>query len=344
MQELVFKLGTNAQQLQEVVIRPGENPAWPIMRQVIENKNANDKRKLTAYQYEAYTKMQFDVDNVGQKKGKGVVGKAVNSLVNPELLMADEDGKKLLPFFISESMSDFYYNREPKRNKEIIKATKVTGIGLQDGTLVSQVIGSSYQDYNFYQNWVSVLQKNFISPIADGWKGYYSYELEDSTYIGDDWCYELSFKQKRPQDLAFNGRMWITAKRYALRKLDVTVSKSANINFVESIALKQELLPVGENAWMPSKTDVKIKIVGLTPRRPGVLAKVHTSYKDVLVNRPQTADFFDKPVELLSSASKKQMTSGWRTGTTRYLWPMSRYIPPSTPSKKPLKCNGLQTW
>ncbi|WP_276498106.1 DUF5686 and carboxypeptidase-like regulatory domain-containing protein [Pontibacter litorisediminis] len=310
VQTLDFKLTTNAQQLQEVVIRPGENPAWPIMRRVMENKNANDKRKLTAYQYEAYTKMQFDVDNVGQQKGKGVVGKAITSLVDSQMYLAGEDGKKLLPFFLSESLSDVFYTRDPKRSKEIIKASKVTGIGLQDGTLVSQVIGSSYQDYNFYQNWVSVLQKNFVSPIADGWKGYYNYELEDSTYIGDDWCYELSFKQKRPQDLAFNGRMWVTADGYALRKLDATVSKSANINFVESIALKQELQQVGEKAWMPAGTEVKIKIVGLTPKRPGILAKVYTSYREVVVNQPEKPDFFDKPVELLSGASK-QAESFW---------------------------------
>ncbi|WP_179222991.1 DUF5686 and carboxypeptidase-like regulatory domain-containing protein [Pontibacter ummariensis] len=308
VQVIDFKLGTNAQKLQEVVIRPGENPAWPVMRRVMDNKNANDKRKLTAYQYEAYTKMQFDVDNVGQQKGKGVLGKAITSLVDSQMYLAGEDGRKVLPFFISESLSDFYYMRDPKRSKENIKATKVTGIGLQDGTLVSQVIGSSYQDYNFYQNWVSVLQKNFVSPIADGWKGYYHYELEDSTFVGEDWCYELSFKQKRPQDLAFNGRMWITADSYALRKIDVTVSKSANINFVESIALQQELLPVGESAWMPSKTDVRIKIVGLTPKRPGILAKVHTSYKDVTVNQPQQSDFFDKPVELMAGAGKQTDT------------------------------------
>ncbi|WP_172798115.1 DUF5686 and carboxypeptidase-like regulatory domain-containing protein [Pontibacter akesuensis] len=304
-QVLTFKLGTNAQQLQEVVIRPGENPAWAIMRRVVENKNSNDRRKLAAYQYEAYTRMQFDVSNLGQKKGKGLIGKAVTAAVDSQLYLAGEDGKKLLPFFISESLSDYYYNREPKRSKEIIKASKVTGIGLQDGTLVSQVIGSSYQDYNFNQNWVSVLQKNFISPIADGWKGYYSYELEDSTFIGEDWCYELSFKQKRPQDLAFNGTMWVTAKEYALRKIDATVSKSANINFVESIALQQELQPVGEQAWMPSVSDVRIKLVGLTPSRPGVLAKVHTSYRQVVVNQPQTAGFFDKPVELLKAATKQ---------------------------------------
>jgi len=79
-----------------------------------------------------------------------------------------------------------------------------------------------------------------------------------------------SIAQKRPQDLAFNGTIGVTAKEYALRKIYVNVSASANINFVESIWLKQESEMVGEQAWMPSKTAVTIKIIGLSKSRPGI--------------------------------------------------------------------------
>ncbi|MDX5423381.1 MAG: DUF5686 and carboxypeptidase regulatory-like domain-containing protein [Hymenobacteraceae bacterium] len=305
VQTLDFQLGTASHKLQEVVIRPGENPAWPIMRKVIANKDHHDKRKLTAYQYEAYTRMKFDVDNLGQKKRKLGLNAAISSMVDTSLMLAGEDGKKVLPFYISESLSDFYYHRSPKRTKEIIKASKVTGIGIQDGSLVAQVIGSSYQDYNFYQNWVSVLQKDFISPIADGWKGYYAYELMDSLLVGDDWCYEIEVRQKRPQDLAFNGRIWITGDTYALRKIDVTVSKSANINFVEHIHLQQELAPTETGAWLPAKTEVTMKIARLSESRPGVLARIATSTKNVVVNQPRENAFFDQPIELAGRANRE---------------------------------------
>ena len=77
-----------------------------------------------------------------------------------------------------------------------------------------------------------------------------------------------SIAQKRPQDLAFNGTIGITAKEYALHKINV--SASANINFVESIRLEQESVMVGEQAWMLSKTAVTIKIIGLSKSRPGI--------------------------------------------------------------------------
>ncbi|MFD2244747.1 DUF5686 and carboxypeptidase-like regulatory domain-containing protein [Pontibacter ruber] len=297
-QVIDFKLSSGALKLQEVVIRPGENPAWEIMRRVVDNKKQHDKRKLTAYQYEAYTKMQFDVDNLTKQKRKVGLKSAITSIVDTSMFVTGEEGKKVLPFFLSESLSDFYYNRDPKKTKEVIKASKISGIGIQDGSLIAQVIGNSYQDYNFYQNWVSVLQKDFISPIADGWKLSYNYELLDSMYVGDDWCYKIKVEQKRPQDLAFNGHIWITSKSYALRKIDVAVSKSANINFVESIRLFQESLPTAAGAWLPVKTEARMKIAKLSENRPGVFAKVTTSARNVVVNQPNKAAFFDQPITL----------------------------------------------
>ncbi len=62
---------------------------------------------------------------------------------------------------------------------------------MEDGSLVSQLIGSTFQEYNFYQNWMGLLGKEFISPIADGWKLYYDYDLEDSLTINGTYCYRL---------------------------------------------------------------------------------------------------------------------------------------------------------
>jgi hypothetical protein len=302
-QTINFQLEPGALKLQEVVVRPGENPAFRIMRQVIAHKKVNDKRKLTAYQYEAYTRMQFFVDNVAQKKKKIGIRSVVNSLVDSSMYVLSEDGKKVLPVFMSESMSDFYYNRDPHRVKEVIRSTNITGVGLQDGNLVAQVIGSSYQDYNFYQNWVSVLRKDFISPIAEGWKGSYAYELEDSLYVGDTWCYQIKVEQKRAQDLAFNGHIWIADGSFALRKIDLTISKSANINLVESIHLLQESLPTETGAWLPVKTDITMKIARFSENRPGIIARIYTSGKNIVVNSPQKAAFFDQPIELAQKAN-----------------------------------------
>ncbi|CAN5910498.1 DUF5686 and carboxypeptidase-like regulatory domain-containing protein [soil metagenome] len=302
-QVINFSLQPTSLKLQELVVRPSENPAFRIMRQVMAHKTANDKRRLTAYQYEGYTRMQFFVDNVEGKKKKLGLRSVINSLVDSSKYLTDEEGQRVLPVFMSESLSDFYYNREPRRVKEIIRNTSVTGVGIQDGNLMAQLLGSSFQDYNFYQNWVSVMRKDFISPIAEGWKGSYHFELEDSLFVGDTWCYQLKVEQKRAQDLAFNGRIWIADGSFALRKIDVTVSKSANINFVEGIHLVQESQPTAVGAWLPAKTAVTMRISPMSENRPRVIARIYTSGRNPVVNVPQPASFFDQPLEVVQKAN-----------------------------------------
>jgi hypothetical protein len=131
---------------------------------------------------------------------------------------------------------------------------------VEDGTTVTQLVGSSFQEYNFYQNWLNILSKDFVSPIADGWRLYYEYDLMDSLYVGEDYCYRLDFFPKNPQDLAFTGSMWITKKEYALKQIDVNIGKQANLNFIEKIRIQQELEPTVEGAWLPVKNRVLIDV------------------------------------------------------------------------------------
>ena len=98
-------------------------------------------------------------------------------------MIAGEDGKPMLPVFFSESISDYYVNQNPKRTKEVVKASKITGVGMDDGSFITQIIGPTFQEYNFYENWITILDKEFVSPIASSWKNYYHYYF----YINLNW-------------------------------------------------------------------------------------------------------------------------------------------------------------
>ena len=166
--------------------------------------------------------------------------------------------------FITESVSKVYYRDNPSLKYENILRSKINGVGVEDGTTVTQLVGSSFQEYNFYQNWLNILAKDFVSPIADGWRLYYEYDLMDSLYVGDDYCYRLDFFPKSPQDLAFTGSMWITKKEFALKQIDVGIGKQANLNFVEKIKIQQELEPTEEGAWLPVKNRVLVDVSEVT--------------------------------------------------------------------------------
>lgn len=312
-QVMNFQLEEEVTALQEIVFLAGENPAFEVLRNVVKNKPANDKRKLSAYEYDTYTKIEVDVDNMSDKFRERKVIKKITQVLDSVERIAGEDGKPILPIFISESVSKFYYRTDPQLRFENILKSKINGIGIQDGTLVTQFVGSSFQEYNFYQNWLNIVTKEFVSPIADGWRLYYHYDLTDSLYIGDDFCYRLDFTPKSPQDLAFTGTIWIAKDTWALKQIDASVGKQANLNFIEKIRIQQELEPTSEGAWIPVKNRVLIDVSELTNASAGMLAKFYTSNKNVVVNQPKIPSFYEREILMEEDARQYEQEEYWDT-------------------------------
>ncbi len=305
-QTINFQLAEDVTNLQEVIIKAGENPAFEILRKVVRNKNNNDKRKLTAYEYDTYTKIEIDVDNLSEKFRERKMIKRITQVLDSVERIAGEDGKPILPLFITESVSKVYYRDNPSLKKEHILKTKISGVGVEDGTTVTQMIGSSFQEYNFYQNWLNILGKEFVSPIADGWRIYYDYDLTDSLYIGPDYCYRLDFFPRSPQDLAFTGTLWITKADFALKQIDATMGKQANLNFIDKIRIQQELAKTDLGAWVPVKNRVLIDVEQVGKSNPGMLAKFYTSNKNIVTNKPRDPGFYERSIELAEDARQEE--------------------------------------
>ena len=75
------------------------------------NKNNNDKRKLTAFEYDTYTKIEIDVDHLSDKFRQRKAVKKITQVLDSIERIAGEDGKPILPLLITESVSKVYYRR-----------------------------------------------------------------------------------------------------------------------------------------------------------------------------------------------------------------------------------------
>lgn len=298
---LNFQLASEEKALDEVLVKAGEDPSYPIMRQVLKNKNLNDKRKIDIYECETYTKIEIDIDNISDKFGKRKIIRKVKTAIDSIGGLTGEDGKPLIPLFLSEAISKSYVRNNPDRNREDVLKTKVDGVGLDD-VPVSQILGSSFQEYNFYKNWLNILEKDFVSPLADGWKFHYDYYLEDSVKIGNHFCYRIEVVPKRPADLAFEGLIWIDKQTYALKQIDVTIQKKANINFIEKIKIQQEYEPSPLGPWLPSKTRVLVDVAQITPQSAGFLARFYTSSKDYIFDNKHPLKFYEEKITVAQDA------------------------------------------
>jgi len=310
-QVINFQLDEAVTQLKEFVFIAGENPAFEILRNVVKNKDRNDKRSLSAYECDVYTKTEIDVNQISDRLRKRKAMKKIAQVLDSIDRVVGEDGKAILPLSITESVSKLYYRAAPMMKSEQILNTRINGVGLKDGSSVNQLIGSSFQEYNFYQNWLQILSKNFVSPIADGWRLYYDYDLMDSVYLGKDFCYRLDFFPRNPADLAFTGTMWIRKEDYALKQIDATISKRANINFIDKIQVQQELAPTISGPWVPIKSRILINVSELSKNSAGLLAKFYTSNKNFVLDKPYPTSFYNKRVQIKEDAQLFQEDKYW---------------------------------
>lgn len=288
MQEINFELQPTTIELKAVEIlgdKKQENPAHPILRNVMNNKKINNREKLEAYQYEAYNKVEFDLNNIDDEFKKRKVMKPFSFIFQ---YIDSSEKKPFVPIFITETSSEIYFRRDDGGKKEVVKGTRISGIKNES---VSQFLGDMYQNFNIYDNYFTIFNKSFASPISDFWQLTYNYYLVDSVLIENNWCYKLHFKPKLKQGLAFTGDMWIHDTTYAVKRIEMSVSKEANINFVHEFRVAQQYTQVEKEVWMLTK-DFLFVDFSLTNTTTGVYGSKTSSYRNFLINKPKESGFF----------------------------------------------------
>jgi hypothetical protein len=106
-------------QLREVKIFAGENPAYAILRKIVANKKRNNADDLDAYEYVSYNKIQIDIDNLSDKFRNRKSVKKMTHIVDQYDAVKGENGETIIPIFISESVSDVYYRKNPRRKRRL---------------------------------------------------------------------------------------------------------------------------------------------------------------------------------------------------------------------------------
>ena len=287
-QTINFELETKNFEIDKAVIvadKKAENPAHPIVRNILKNKKINNREKLEAYEYELYNKIEFDLNNLTDEFKDKKIFKPFDFVWDN---VDTTDEKEYLPIFMTESLSDFYYRKNPKTEKEIIKATKVSGV---KNNSVSQFLGDMYQSVNIYDNNVIVFGKSFVSPLSNMGFTFYRYYLEDSAYIDNKWCYKIKFIPKLKQELTFDGEFWVNDTTYAIKQVEATINESANINFIYGLQVVQEFDEVEDEVWMITKDQLVVDF-NIAENSMGFYGRKTTTYKDFVIGKERDDGFY----------------------------------------------------
>lgn len=315
-------------ELKKVVTKVKVNRAIRVIKMAQANKQFYNIEKLNSFECESFTKVQIAINNVSDDMKNRKILKSVNGIFDTISSLSEDNQKQVLPIFLSENLSNFYYNKNPKLSKEVIIASRVKGVGVEDGSFLSQLLGSTFQQYNFNDNILPILQKNFISPISTSAFNYYEYKLIRSYYENnsDKKIYQIEVTPKNPLDLVFTGYIWIEDSTFALRKLTLSITNKANLNFIEKLKITQELERTSQGVLVPVKTRILIDIAEISKNSAGMIATFSNSYENLIVNKERSAKFYDVAIQLNEDATQK----------TDAFWDTSRHEQLSVDEKRAL--------
>lgn len=309
-QHLTIELAPNNTELSEVIIRPGENPALRIIKKAQQNRDYFDQSNLNAYEYDSYNKMDVSMNDISEDMKNNRMLKPIKALFDTVNQIKNDEGKYILPLFISETHSRYHANKSPSLYKEFIKASTIKGFGVQQGGYVVDLLGAGSLQFNFNQNWLRILGKDFISPIATGSNAYYIYTLLDSVDIDNQKCYKIKLNLRREEDLGFLGTMWIADSSFAIKRIHVEISPTANLNFIDRLKIQQEMVQTEAGPWLPSKTRVIVDIAQMSKNTSGFIAKIYRANTNISINQVKPTSFFDVPIER-SDSIDLQKESYW---------------------------------
>ncbi|GAA4043824.1 DUF5686 and carboxypeptidase-like regulatory domain-containing protein [Flavobacterium chungnamense] len=300
--------------LQEVVIYKGKtskknNPALDILRKIWERKRKNGLRMFDQYQYEKYEKVEFDLNTIDSAFMKQKIFKGMEFVFN-KVDTSKVTGKTYLPIFINESMYDVYGDNKLKKEKSIIKANKNSGLGNGDG--VNTFIKDLYNDYNIYNNHLTFFDKSFTSPLSTTGIDVYNYVLRDSSFIDNKWCYNIVFYPRRKNELTFKGDFWVNDSTFAIKTINMAVSKSANINWVKDIYIEQEFEVVNDSVFLLTR-DYMMSDFAINKKEEskGVYGKRTTLVRNHKFNEVKPDKFYKEEVNFIDNEVYTKSDEYW---------------------------------
>ena len=245
----IIKMQKTEVELQEVVIRPGINPAHRIIGEVLANRNLNDHEKLESFSYTSYEKTIFGPDK--------------DSIPMVDSLAADTaflHMKRLFDsqhLFLMESVVErkFMY---PDKNYNNVLASRVSG--MSDPLFVFMM--SQLQSTSFYREIIKIGDKEYINPISNGTFTKYYFEILDTLVEPHpyDTTFIISFRPLLNTNFdGLKGVISISTNNYAIRNVIAEPSRPTGIF---TIKIQQLYEFVGDEHWFPLQLNTDLIFKG----------------------------------------------------------------------------------
>ena len=296
-----------------------DNPAVELMRRVVAAKKKTDLSNNDYYRYNKYEKLTLALNDLTPQQLESPFFTKKPWLLN-QVEVNPYTNKLVLPVSVDETVSQKFYRKSPKDEKNIIQGQTSTGINdyFQTGDIINTVVKDVFTNVDLYQDDIRILQRPFTSPMSEKGIGFYRYYIEDTLAIGQDSCIHLAFVPNNMQDMGFRGDLYILKdSTLHLRRCQLSITKQSNVNFVESLQVLQEYEKLPDGQWVLTTDDMITELQLFDFISAGAIVTRITRYSDY--------DFSEVPNKIFHG-QKKEVTEADAQMRDKAFWDQYRQV------------------
>lgn len=310
-------------QIAEVVIKRPKlkysnknNPAVELIRKVIANRDQNRLMGQDFVEFEQYEKISLGLSNLSPK----FVGR--KAFKNYQFLFqkqSDSTSTYVLPAFMEEKVSKVYYRNDPKKTKKYIIAEQKAEFHPKfiDNEGLSNYFNKLYDKVDIYDNNITLLTNQFLSPIANSAPTFYRFYITDTIKTTTPFLVELSFFPRSKTDFLFQGKLYVTLDgQYAVQSAKMKVNEDINLNFVRDLNIELSFEKDNINKYYLSRSALGIDFA-LTGKGTGIQGNREVFYKDYVNGKSRPDSLYagaevEKVIAKPTMPNQRQYWSGLR--------------------------------
>ncbi len=281
--------------LDEVVIKSDVNLADVIIRKTIKNKEKN-LSKIEQYTADFYSKGIIRLKDVP----KTFMGKDIGDLGG------HLDANRTGVIYLSETVSNIAYQKEPFEFKENITASKVSGSdrGISFNNALSF-------NLSFYKNTVRLFGRQVTSPISSNAFSHYNYKLIGTFHDREgNLINKIEIVPKLDNTPVFSGFIYIVERDWSIYGADVLITGERVYNpILDTMRLKQNYNYSKEKkAWVVISKTIDFKLSFMGVKSTGKFSAVYSNYN---FSPDFTADTFGDEILSFENDAHKKDTLYW---------------------------------
>lgn len=290
--KVVIELEIDDNELDLVELVAKENPAFRIIRNVINNKQKHNPERLNSFSYQCYNKVIYDFIYANNKKADSIRQETDVFLNGGHML-------------VSESVTERKY-LHPEYSEETILATRFSGIKNPSFTSLA----TDLQPFSFYEDVIPFLDVNYLNPISSGSLNKYQFYIRDTILNEADTTFIIEYyPQVKKNFEGLKGLLYINTNGYAIENVIAEPYEIGKIN----LKIQQKYTKTSTGQWFPEQLNYVLRFKEYPSKDVQIRVDGKSYISHVKLNEQYSKKDFSIDQVKISPMATKQTSDFWET-------------------------------